>query len=158
MRRGPNQTETQGHPSTPRRLCLFACERPTFEQTRVVARGVALQLIANQHSNRDMTTANCLKKSIFSHESPHLQIPRTLAALECADDLTNRAQHITDYAAFAPQRFLAGHALDHGGGPSGASGWPSAPAPKRAGGCCHRRRSPLRTTDRKLPGAGATAR
>lgn len=54
------------------------------------------------------------------------------------------------------------HCLRYGQAPrgrrSGASGWPSAPAPKRARGRCHRRRPPLRTTDRKLPGAGATAR
>ena len=54
------------------------------------------------------------------------------------------------------------HCLRYGQAPrgrqSGASGWPPAPAPKRTGGRCHRRRSPLRTTDRKLPGAGATAR
>ena len=54
------------------------------------------------------------------------------------------------------------HGLQFGQAPrgrrSGVPGWPCAPAPRGPGGCCHRGRSPLRTTDRKLPGPGATAR
>ena len=54
------------------------------------------------------------------------------------------------------------HCLRYGQTPrgrqSGAPGWPPTPAPKRTGGRCRRRRPPLRTTDRKLPGAGATVR
>lgn len=54
------------------------------------------------------------------------------------------------------------HGLQLGQAPrgrrSGVPGWPRAPAPRGPGGCCHRGRSPLRTTDRKLPGPGATAR
>lgn len=37
---------------------------------------------------------------------------------------------------------------------SGVPGYPCAPAPRGPGRCCHRGRSPLRTTDRKLPGPG----
>ncbi len=48
------------------------------------------------------------------------------------------------------------HGLQFGQAPrgrrSGIPGWPCAPAPRGPrGGCCHRGRSPLRTTDRKPP-------
>lgn len=84
-------------------------------------------------------------------------IPATCQCLPLAAPITVRDKPPMNFGGDH-----SAHGLQFGQAPrgrrSGVPGWPSAPAPRGPGGCCHRGRSPLRTTDRKLPGPEATAR
>ena len=84
-------------------------------------------------------------------------IPATCQCLPLAAPITVRDKPPMNFGGDH-----SAHGLQFGQAPrgrrSGVPGWPRAPAPRGPGGCCHRGRSPLRTTDRKLPGPGATAR